>query len=86
MEKLAVLVKKETLTEPLLHSLLKLFVARISKRRFLCIFGGAKAFVLERTYTLLNIYHKNGVHCGIERIEENGRCAARVGAKLHRDS
>ncbi len=60
MENLAVLVKKETLTEPLLHSLLKLFVARISKRRFLSIFGGAKAFVLERTYTTLTSIMKMG--------------------------
>jgi hypothetical protein len=46
--------------EPILHSLLKLFVARISKRRFLCIFDGAKAFVLEQTYTPFNIYQKLG--------------------------
>ena len=46
--------------EPLLHSLLKLFVARISKRQVLCIFCGAKAFVLERTYIHLNIYKKMG--------------------------
>jgi hypothetical protein len=32
MENLAVLVKKESLMEPLLHRLLKLFVARSSKR------------------------------------------------------
>jgi len=84
--KLAVLVKKESLMEPLLHSLLKLFVARIAKRQFLCIFDGAKAFVLEQTYIPFNIYQKIGVHRGTERIEENGCCAARVGAKLHRDS
>jgi len=46
--------------EPLLHSLLKLFVARISKRQVLCIFRVAKAFVLERTYTPFNIYQKMG--------------------------
>ncbi len=86
MENLEVLVKKESLMEPLLHSLLKLFVARISKRQVLCIFRVAKAFVLEHTYTPFNIYQKNGVHRGKERIEENGCCAARVGAKLHRDS
>lgn len=46
--------------EPLLHSLLKLFVARISKRQVLCIFRVAKAFVLEHTYTPFNIYQKMG--------------------------
>jgi len=53
--KLAVLVKKESLMEPLLQSLLKLFVARSSKRWLLCSFLGAKAFVLEQTYTPFNI-------------------------------
>jgi hypothetical protein len=32
LEKLAVLVKKEVLAEPLLHGLLKLFVARKANR------------------------------------------------------
>ena len=55
MEKLAVLVKKEVLSAPLLHVLLKLFVVRIVNWRFLRIFGGVKAFVLEHTYTPSNI-------------------------------
>ena len=81
-----VLVKKETVMEPLLHGLLKLFVVRIVKKQVLCMFFGAKAFVLEHTYNLFNTCHKIGVHCGKERIEENGCCSARVGAKLQRDS
>ena len=63
-EKLAVLVKKETFMEPLLHGLLKLFVVRIVKKQVLCVFFGAKAFVLEHTYNLFITYHKTGVHCG----------------------
>jgi hypothetical protein len=81
-----VLVKKEALMEPLLHGLLKLFVARIVKKQVLCIFFGAKAFVLEHTYNLPNTRHKTGVHCGKERNEKNGCCSARVGTKLQRDS
>ena len=72
--------------EPFLHGLLKLFGVRIVKRHVLCTFFGAKAFVLEQTYTPLNTHYKNGVHCGKERIEKNGCCAARVGAKLRRHS
>ena len=49
------------------------------------IFQGVKAFVLEETYTLLDIYHNIWVHLGTERNEEDGHCAAGVGAKLHRD-
>ena len=49
MEKLAVLVKKEGVAEPLLYGLLKLFVARKANRRILGSFNGAKAFVLEHT-------------------------------------
>ena len=72
--------------EPFLHVLLKLFVARISKRQFLCIFEGAKAFVLEQTNTQFNIYQKLGFHRGNERIEENGCCTARVGNELQRST
>ena len=79
-----VLVKKEAVMEPLLHGLLKLFVVRIVKKQVFCMFFGAKAFVLEHTYNLFNTCHKTGVHCGKERIEENGCCSARAGAKLLR--
>jgi hypothetical protein len=71
--------------ELFLHVLLKLFVARIVKKKVLCVFFGSKAFVLEYTYSLFNIYHKTGVHCGKERNEENGCCSARVETKLQRD-
>ena len=47
LEKLAVLVKKGALTERLLYSLLKLFVARTANRRLLRNFDGTKAFELE---------------------------------------
>ena len=49
MEKLVFLVKKWTLMELLLYSLLTLFVARIANRRLLCSFNDVKAFVLEHT-------------------------------------
>ena len=62
--------------KPLLYSLLKLFVVIIVQRRLLCVFRGAKAFVLEWTNTPLKIKQKNWVHRGKKRIEENGRCAA----------
>jgi hypothetical protein len=55
LEKLAVLVKKGVVAEPLLHGLLKLFVARNANRWFLGIFEGVKAFVLEQPYTPSNI-------------------------------
>ena len=81
-----ILFKKETLMEQLLHVLLKLFIVRVVKKWILCLFFGAKAFVLENTYNLFNTNHKIGVHCGKERNKENGYCSARVGAKLQRDS
>jgi hypothetical protein len=49
MEKFVLLVKKGTLMEPLLHVLLKLFVARRADRELLCSFDGIKAFMLEHT-------------------------------------
>jgi hypothetical protein len=55
LEKLADLVKKEAVAEPLLHGLLKLFVARTVNRWFLGVFDGVKAFVQEQPYTPSNI-------------------------------
>ena len=54
-------------------------------RWLFCVFLGAKAFVLERTNTPLNIYQKSVVQRGKKRIEKNGDCTTGVGAKLCRD-
>jgi hypothetical protein len=86
MKKLAVLVKKQHYRKPLLRSLMKNFVDKTVQRQFLGIFLDVKAFVLEHTYNPSNNYQINGVHCGTERIEKNGDCSARAGAKLLRDS
>ena len=55
IEKFVLSVKKEALTSPLLHVLLKLFVDRSLCRWFLGVFDGIKAFVLEQRNNLFNI-------------------------------
>ena len=55
MEKFVLSVKKEVLALPLLHVLLKLFVDRNLCRRYLGVFDGIKAFVLEQPNNLFNI-------------------------------
>ena len=55
MEKFVLSVKKEALALPLLPVLLKLFIDRSLCRRFLGVFDGIKAFVLEQPNNLFNI-------------------------------
>lgn len=55
MEKFVLSVKKEASALSLLHVLLKLFVDRSLCRRFLGVFDGIKAFVLEQPNNLFNI-------------------------------
>ena len=55
IEKFVLSVKKEALALPLLHVLLKLFVHRSLCRRFVGVFEGIKAFVLEQRNNLFNI-------------------------------
>ena len=55
IEKFVLSVKNEVLKSPLLHVLLKLFVDRNLCRRFLGVFDGIKAFVLEQCNNLFNI-------------------------------
>ena len=54
--KVVIFVKKARLDEPILHVLLKLFVAQKGVESTFVGFCGVKAFVLERSNCHLNIH------------------------------